>query len=126
MTAFQRSAELSDPAPPPFALLRREGRDVVEVLTGTVDVVERLADIPLPALALVPYRQVRERGFACVDDAAPLSVLRVSAYTSYPVDAVLSALPAAPPSLVEPDFDVPDDAYAATVPSVLRDDIRRG
>src|SRR3954470_13125932 len=50
----------------PFALLRREGRTRVEILTGSVETVERLADIPLdPAgpgtLAVVPYRQVRER-----------------------------------------------------------------
>jgi phenazine biosynthesis protein phzE len=75
--------------PGPFALLRREDDpDRVEVLTGTVTVADRLADIPLspvgppgrPAvLAVVPFRQVAERGFACVDDGAPLECLRVDA-----------------------------------------------
>ena len=37
----------------PFALLRREGRDVVEVLTGTVVTVASLADIPDESLSLV-------------------------------------------------------------------------
>src|SRR3989440_4259000 len=126
MTAFQRSAELTDPAPPPFALLRREGRDVVEVLTGTVDVVERLADIPVPALALVPYRQVRERGFACVDDGAPLLALRADRFEEAPIGAVLDALPSAAPVLSDVDFDVPDAEYAETVRAVLRDEIGRG
>src|SRR3989440_755073 len=126
MTAFQRSAELTDPAPPPFALLRREGRDVVEVLTGTVDVVERLADIPVPALALVPYRQVRERGFACVDDGAPLLVLRPSSFSEAPLGAVLDALPDTAPQLSDVDFDVSDEEYGETVRAVLRDEIGRG
>ncbi len=35
--------------PGPFALLRREGADHVELFTGPVDAVDRLADLPLPA-----------------------------------------------------------------------------
>src|SRR2546423_3192762 len=108
MTAFQRSAELTDPAPPPFALLRREGRDVVEVLTGTVDVVERLADIPVPALALVPYRQGRGRGFAPADDGAPPGVLRPSSFSGAPLRAGLPAPPGTPPPQSAVGFDVPD------------------
>ncbi|MFI4187184.1 hypothetical protein VAJ66_29705, partial [Klebsiella pneumoniae] len=63
----------------PFALIARDDA-TVEVLTGTVVDVELLADIPLvdadgaprEVLALVPFRQVRERGFVCHDDGAPL------------------------------------------------------
>jgi phenazine biosynthesis protein phzE len=120
----------TDPAPKPFALLRREGRDVVEILTGGIDTVERLADLPVepgpPTLALVPYRQVRERGFACVDDGAPLLALRASSYDTAPVNAVLDALPADAPRLSGVDFDVPDAGYAETVRAVLRDEIGRG
>jgi phenazine biosynthesis protein phzE len=121
------------PPPGPFALLRREGRAEVEVLTGPVETVERLADIPLPdgpagpaALALVPYRTVSERGFACVDDGAPLAVLRVTGHLTVPVDAILAALPADPPALTGAAFDVPDEAYAQTVRDVLREEIGRG
>ncbi len=122
------------PSTGPFALIRREGRERVEILTGTAGTVEKLADLPLSAtgpagpqtLALVPYRQVRERGFAAVDDGAPLSVLRIDGYTTEPVDAVLGALPADPPKLSTVDFDVPDADYARTVRAVLRDEIGRG
>ncbi len=63
----------------PFALLCRDGA-TVEVLTGEVVDVPLLADIPLAStdgharevLALVPFRQVVERGFDCHDDGAPL------------------------------------------------------
>ncbi len=118
----------------PFALIRREGRDRVEILTGAVETVDRLADLPLSAtgpagpqvLALVPYRQVRERGFACVDDGAPLLALRVDGYATETADALLATLPAAAPALSTVDFDVPDEEYAATVRAVLRDEIGRG
>lgn len=65
--------------PRPFALLRRRtpGRDhdVVELLLGPVREVERLADIPDEGLALIPFRQIRERGFDVRDDGTPLAVL---------------------------------------------------
>ncbi|GAA0745063.1 chorismate-binding protein [Dactylosporangium roseum] len=110
----------------PFALLRREGRDVVEVLTGPVRTVETLAGIPDESLALVPFRQVRERGFECVDDGTPLAVLRVDRRHEVPVDAALAALPDAPLELTGGAFDVDDETYAGIVETVLRDEIGRG
>ncbi|MET7423369.1 anthranilate synthase family protein [Dactylosporangium sp. NPDC005555] len=110
----------------PFALLRREGRDVVEVLSGTVVTVSSLAGIPSESLSLVPFRQVRERGFECVDDGTPLSVLRISSRAAYPVAAVLEELPASPVALRDGGFDVSDDDYAAIVSEVLREEIGRG
>ena len=112
----------------PFALLRREGRDHVEILAGPVQTVERLADIPLDSevLAVVPYRQVRERGFDCVDDGAPLSVLRVTTRAEATVAQVLDALPDVPVQVSGGAFDLDDAAYARTVERVLREEIGRG
>jgi phenazine biosynthesis protein phzE len=117
----------------PFALLRREGRDQVEILTGPVETVPHLADIPAPAsaddppvLALVPYRQVRERGFEYVDDGTPLRVLRVTGHDEVSVDAVLDAIPERPVELTGGAFDIDDAAYAEIVGRVLRDEIGRG
>ncbi len=68
---------LADPRP--FALLRRRtpGRDhdTVELLLGPVAERDRLADLPAEGLALVPFRQIRERGFDVRDDGTPLLVL---------------------------------------------------
>lgn len=110
----------------PFALLHRDGADHVEVLTGDVVTVATLAEIPLepgsPTLAVIPYRQIAERGFACVDDGAPLECLRVSASRREPLDA----FPAAPLEITGGAFDLSDDEYGRIVERVLRDEIGHG
>ncbi|QRX91822.1 anthranilate synthase family protein [Streptomyces noursei] len=131
---------LLDPACPPFALLRRRapGRDgdTVEVLIGEVTEVERLADIPLgegvpdapvtDALALVPFRQIRERGFRAHDDGTPLAVLRPAECHELPLDALLTALPAHDVRVDDGAFDVTDAAYAEIVERVVREEIGTG
>ncbi|MGD3105010.1 anthranilate synthase family protein [Streptomyces sp. YGL11-2] len=131
---------LLDPACPPFALLRRlaPGRDgtVVEALIGEVTEVERLADIPLgegvpdapvtDALALVPFRQIRERGFRAHDDGTPLAVLRPAECHELPLEELLAALPAHAVRVEGGAFDVADEAYAEIVERVVRDEIGTG
>ncbi|WP_426511137.1 anthranilate synthase family protein [Dactylosporangium sp. McL0621] len=110
----------------PFALLRREGRANVEVLTGPISTVDALADIPDDCLALVPFRQVRERGFDCVDDGTPLSVLHIADRQEIPVADLLNLLPESPIQFANAGFDVGDDEYASIVDTVLREEIGRG
>ncbi|MET8529001.1 anthranilate synthase family protein [Micromonospora sp. NPDC005172] len=119
--------------PGPFALLRREGADDLELFTGPVAVVDRLADIPLPpgapgaqTLALVPYRQIAERGFACVDDDAPLECLQIREHGRIPLAEALAALPDEPVRTRDAAFDVSDEEYARIVQQVLTDEIGRG
>ncbi|MFE0630219.1 anthranilate synthase family protein [Streptomyces sp. NPDC058864] len=133
---------LLDPACPPFALLRRRapGRDAdsVEVLLGPVGTAERLTDIALPtgapegarpavdALALVPYRQIRERGFDVRDDGTPLVVLRPRETYELPLPELMAALPAHAVRVEGGSFDVDDDTYAGIVERVIEDEIGRG
>jgi phenazine biosynthesis protein phzE len=118
--------------PPPFAVLHRPhatGPGIAEVLTGDVVTVDRLAGLPLDAgdlLAVVPFRQIRERGFDCVDDGAPLLALRVAARATIPVADLVARLPGDPPGFVETGYDVPDAEYEASVRAVLADEIARG
>src|SRR4051812_23773795 len=114
----------------PFALLRRDGRPDLELFTGTVGTADRLADISLPedgtgpaTLAVVPFRQVAERGFACVDDDAPLECLHITGRSTVAIED-LPDLPA--PVLRGGAFDIADDDYAAIVETVLREEIGRG
>ncbi|GAB7047046.1 anthranilate synthase family protein [Catenuloplanes indicus] len=116
----------------PFALLRREGADEVEVLTGELTVAGSLAQLPLDdrigpqTLALVPYRQIVERGFDTVDDGTPMECLRIAESAALPLAEVLRALPDTPIVTGDAGFDVGDEAYAGKVEEVLRDEIGRG
>ncbi|WP_426737006.1 anthranilate synthase family protein [Plantibacter sp. 2H11-2] len=119
----------------PFAVLRRHGSDTVDLYTGDVVDVESLADIPLGSagddhqpevLTLVPYRQVRERGFAAMDDGAPLHCLVVSERETVTLDELLDRLPADAVPLVDGGFDVSDEDYASIVRRVIEDEIGRG
>ncbi|MFD8784759.1 anthranilate synthase family protein [Kitasatospora sp. NPDC059599] len=133
---------LTAPGAPAFALLHRRtprlAPDTVEVLLGTVDSYRRLADLPVrsgvPAggtpvhdlLALVPYRQIRERGFEAHDDGTPLQALAVAEQHVLPLAEFTSALPQLPVSLAGGAFDVDDDSYASIVRRVIEDEIGNG
>jgi phenazine biosynthesis protein phzE len=130
------AAVVASPAPPPFAVLYREGGPGVEVFVGDVVDVAALADIPLPrpggravgpqVLALVPYRQVVERGFVCHDDGTPLRCLVIRDREVLSLEQALDLLPAEALEVTDGGFDVDDDAYAATVARVVEQEIGRG
>lgn len=127
----------------PFAVLRRATASgdlaaaaEAEIHVGDVVALDRLADLPVPEgrpgapradlLALVPYRQLAERGDACHDDGAPLLALRVATTTRVTVADLLAALPAGDPEPYAGEFDVSDDAYAESVKRILEGEIGRG
>ncbi|MFF9197134.1 anthranilate synthase family protein [Streptomyces sp. NPDC014779] len=126
-------SRLLDPSSPPFALLRRRspGRDhdTVEVLIGRVHEAERLAELPVgerPALALVPFRQIRERGFDVRDDGTPLSVLVADETYELPLAEVLDRLPAHRVEVEGGAFDVSDEEYGRIVRRVIDEEIGAG
>lgn len=124
--------------PPPFALLHRpdsSGRDRIDLITGRIEQAERIADIPLSdarqagrhqALAILPYRQIGERGYAYPDDSTPLLVLAVEDQAVLPVGEVLGLLPEIPAELENEGFETTDEEYAALVRRVIDDEIGRG
>ncbi|MFF8829497.1 anthranilate synthase family protein [Streptomyces sp. NPDC015131] len=123
-----------------FALLHRPettGPGTVEVLTGEVSTPGTLAEIPLPegpaapgarheVLAVVPYRQIAERGFRCADDGAPLIAMAVTGQAAVPVAEVLARVADVPIDLTGGHFDLDDEAYAETVRAVVADEIGQG
>ncbi|GAB1645447.1 anthranilate synthase family protein [Krasilnikovia sp. MM14-A1259] len=122
----------------PFALLHRPGTtgdDRIDVLVGDVTTPARVADIPLPprgsrgrheVLAVLPYRQIAERGFACPDDGTPLLALTVTAQARVRVAEAMHRLPDQPIHLDDATFDADDDQYAATVRRVIAEEIGQG
>ncbi|MEV6513583.1 anthranilate synthase family protein [Streptomyces sp. NPDC051642] len=116
--------------PRPFALLRRRtpghDQDVIEVMLGPVASYDRLADLPAEGLALIPYRQIRERGFDVRDDGTPLSFLTPEESYEIPLADALAQLPAHDVRVEGGGFDVDDEAYGEIVGRVLREEIGRG
>ncbi|WP_149831114.1 anthranilate synthase family protein [Streptomyces tailanensis] len=127
--------------PPAFALLHRPevtGPGRIDVLVGEVSTLATLADIPMredsapgpescqDVLAIIPYRQIAERGFACVDDGSPLIAMTVTGQTVMPVSEVLARIPDVPIDLSGGDFDTNDEAYADCVREIIAEEIGRG
>ncbi|MER7397134.1 anthranilate synthase family protein [Streptomyces sp. NPDC000151] len=113
----------------PFALLRRRtpghDQDTVEVLIGPVAGYDRLADLP-EGLALVPFRQIRERGFDVRDDGTPLVALVPEERYELPLADALAQLPDHAVQVAGGGFDVSDEEYAGIVGRVLDREIGQG
>jgi len=129
------------PQPPPFALIHRPdttGSGILDLLLGEVSVVSTLAEIPIPeevkstdgahhdVLALIPYRQITERGYACADDRESLITMTVTSQGVLPIHEVLNCIPDAPIKLADGNFDIDDDTYATTVRKIIADEIGEG
>ncbi|MFY0409041.1 anthranilate synthase family protein [Solicola sp. PLA-1-18] len=121
-----------------YAIVRVRDSDTVTVVAGARRDVERLADVPVldgapeggPShdhLVVVPYAQVRERGFEAVDDGTPLTVVRCDLVLEVPLAEMLALLPERELDFVDRGgFETDDDAYGAMVEQVIADEIGRG
>ncbi|MFB7292245.1 anthranilate synthase family protein [Actinacidiphila glaucinigra] len=136
--------------PPAYALLHRPAStgDALEVLLGEMSAVDTLAEIQLPeaepemqlgppgtsslagarheVLAIIPYRQIRERGFAAPNDGAPLLAMAVAAQERLPLAEALRWLPDGTVALTGGSFTPDDEQYADLVRTVLGEEIGRG
>ncbi|MEU5694058.1 chorismate-binding protein [Actinosynnema sp. NPDC020468] len=113
---------LTAPDPPPFALLHR-GNRAVEVLIGSVVTVDAVADIPVGpsgSVALLPFRQLAERGLPCHDDGTPLRVL--VADERHTVDLESLPHPTSAP-VRDAGFTTTDAAYADLARRVRDEDL---
>nr|UPA71909.1 anthranilate synthase component 1, pyocyanine specific [Streptomyces sp.] len=124
-----------------FALLYRPeagGAAELDVLVGDVTTPATLSEIPLPdapdrtagarheVLAVVPYRQITERGFAATDDGTPLVALSVTGQERIPLADALRRIPQVPTVLADARFDVDDETYQQIVRTVVDEVIGAG
>ena len=129
---------------PAFALLHRPeamasgAPEVLEVLVGDVSTPGTLAEVAVPArppgaegrrlevLAMVPFRQVGERGFDCADDGSPLITMTVAEQAALPLREALERFPDDPIELTGGRFDIDDNTYTEMVERIITDEIGQG
>lgn len=118
------------PVDRPYCLLHRDGR--FRWLAGEIQRVKLLADLPRPApgpdawplVSMVPYAQLRERGFRVHDDGE--TILTLLPRECRDVTAAEIGTGAVPVVAGEPRLRVSDAAYAAMVAEVVEHEINRG
>lgn len=122
----------------PFAVIQREDQDRLLVLEGPVRRLQRLDQIPRrqgkdPAgrrcdtLSLLPFSQIRERGYEARQGDEALLCLEVERQREWGKDELLAALPEAPIVMEgEPAFDESEEEYRATVAAVIEKEIGEG
>ena len=122
-------------AQPAFALIRIGDADTVTLIGGPRTDIEKLADVPLSdgveerwdSLVLVPFAQVRERGFEAHDDGTPLSVIRADVSADVPLSELLASLPDAPIEFVDRGgFETSDDEYADVARRIIAEEVGQG
>lgn len=122
---------VADPDAGAWAVLRREGRDDVDLLLGDVVDVDLLDQVTAarpgsPVLALIPYRQVRERGYEAHDDGTPLRVLVAHEHVRVPLEDVLRLLPTDTVEVEDLGTSVSDADYVEAARRVIEEEIGRG
>ncbi|KHL16457.1 phenazine biosynthesis protein phzE [Mumia flava] len=124
-------------AHPAYALVRVRDSDRVRLIGGTRTDLESLLDVPLAdgvpegpvidSLVLVPFRQVRERGFAAHDDGTPLSVIEAQTSVEIGLDELLEILPDDEVAFTDRGgFETDDATYADLVRTVIDGEIGQG
>ena len=123
---------------PAYALVRMRDSDEVSIVAGQRTDLETIADLPLtdgvPSagpvwdhLLIVPYAQVRERGFEAHEDGTPLSAIAIEHELRISVDRALELLPDVPLEFVDRGgFETTDDDYAGLVDHIIADEIGQG
>ena len=121
-----------------WAVVRTRDATTVTLVGGRRSEVGSLLDVPLEEgppplgrrydrLLAVPFRQVRERGFAAHDDGAPLVLVELDTEVEVPLADLVAALPEEP--LVFADrgrFETSDEEYAEVVRRIIEDEIGHG
>lgn len=120
---------------PAFALVRSRDADTVTVIGGERLDLDTLADIPEGAgpaggwdhLVLVPFAQIRERGFRAHQDGTPLTAIRADLQVDVPIGDLLAMLPDGAIEFADRGgFETSDEDYADSVRTVIDSEIGRG
>ncbi|MFI6130718.1 anthranilate synthase family protein [Micromonospora sp. NPDC051141] len=111
----------------PYCLIHSEGK--VTYARGEAVRSWSLAEVPRPAthpvLTMVPYAQLRERGYVCHDDNEPLISLVPSEFREVELESFADAH--ADVRVVSDPVHTPgDEEFAARIDRVIKEEIQRG
>ncbi|MEI4747919.1 anthranilate synthase family protein [Rhodococcus erythropolis] len=115
-----------------YALLCRAdpatGARTVTALSGQLRQHELIEEISTTAdvFVLLPYRQIRERGYPAHDDGAPLLAIYIDEQQDYPLTSVLDKLPRRSFALTDGHFDSSDADYERKVAAIVSEEIGNG
>ncbi len=127
----------------PFALIARVHKSKeepeVEILSGPVFDYEFLRDLPgkpssqvlkgrivQQLLVMVPYQQIRERGFDVIEDGESLKAMHIQRQQSCLLREVISKISLSPLKLEDQTFDIEDEEYGQIVEQIIRREIGNG
>ncbi|OBB89975.1 hypothetical protein A5782_17195 [Mycobacterium sp. 852002-40037_SCH5390672] len=117
----------------PFAVLYRPNIDAhnVELLRGDVVGMNRLDELAKAlersdVLALLPFRQIKERGMVCNDDGMPLLAMQLKVRERIGRAQLLEMLPSEPVDWSDFEFDITDEQYCRIVQAVVHNEIGAG
>lgn len=124
----------------PFAILNRPhlyDKNSLEIITGETYSPGSIKSLILPGLSqdtpfsdrlllLIPYNQLKERNYTCVDDHSELIAFKIINYDIVPTEAVLNQIPDREIVLNNCKFDLNDNAYSKIVKSIIEDEIGHG
>jgi 2-amino-4-deoxychorismate synthase len=112
----------------PYCLTHQDGK--THYASGEIRKQRLLSEIPRrgrwPVLSMVPYSQLRERGFDVHDGGEEILSIVTSEYREV---ALADVVPGAPPevrTLGAPSFEMDDAEFEANVARLIKDEICRG
>jgi phenazine biosynthesis protein phzE len=113
----------------PYCLLHQAGKSYY--CKGTIERARLLADVPrptrLPIISMVPYAQVRERGFAVHDGGEQILTLVCSEHTPFDLAAMTGPEWDAPTQIDgSMTFNVSDEEFMQQVAAVIENEISNG
>ncbi|MBU2849945.1 anthranilate synthase family protein [Acidithiobacillus ferrivorans] len=123
-----------------YALIYRPNkfdRPTLEVLTGTEQILDSLAELEKiqaaqdksgdwGTLLVTPYRQIEERGFTVINDNVPMLMLSVDQYKTLSLEDAVAALPNIPVNFRNSHFEPNDEIYESIVKKVITEEIGTG
>jgi len=122
----------------PFCIIQKQDSEEVLILVGESLRSRRVGDIPrvlaptngkcvYDTISVVPFCQIRERGYAAHDDGEEILTIRVTSQQEVAVDSLLQLLPSENIHLREGIvYDTSEEEYAAIIRDVVEKEIGNG